>query len=101
MECDLAGESIWQGSHPNRDGSDNDCPVLDVLVLLVVLLVLVVFLVLVLLDPAETDKVDGRMLDVSLVEEFNTRGTNVSSQIAVLREGHEPQNRWSPTDHSR
>ena len=87
VECDLAGESIWQDSHPNRDGSDNDCPVLDVFDVLDVL-VLAVFLVLALLDPAETDKVDGRMLDVSLVEEFNTLGTNVSPQIAARREGH-------------
>jgi hypothetical protein len=92
VECDLAGESIWQDSHPNRDGSDNDCPVLDVFDVLDVL-------VLALLDPAETDKVDGRMLDVSPVEVFNTVGTNVSPQIAARREGHEPQNGWSPTDH--
>ncbi len=32
------------------------------------------------------------MLDVSLVEEFNNLGTNVSPQIAALREGHEPEN---------
>jgi hypothetical protein len=30
------------------------------------------------------------MLDFSLVEESNNLGTNVSPQIAPLREGHEP-----------
>jgi hypothetical protein len=40
---------------------------------------------LVLLNPAETNKVDARILDVSLVEEFNNLGTNVSPQIAALR----------------
>jgi len=67
-------------------GSGNDCPVrgnldddiLDVLV------------VLVLLNPVETNKADGLMLDVSLVEEFYNLGTNVSPQIATLREDHEP-----------
>ena len=95
FECDLAGESIGQDSHPNRDGSGNDCPVrgdLDVNILdvLIILIVLVLLDILVLLNPAETNKVDGRMLDVSLVEELNNLGTNVSPQIAALREGHEP-----------
>ena len=70
-------------AHPNRDGSGNDCPAradLDVDILVV----------LVLFNPAETNKIDGRMLDVFLVEEFNNLGTNVSPQIAALREGHEP-----------
>lgn len=44
-------------------------------------------LVLGLLNPAETDKFNGRMLDVSLVEEFNNFGKNISPQIAALREG--------------
>ena len=63
-----ASSPVRQDSHPNRDGSGNDCPVqgnLDVLVILVVLDVLV------LLNPAETNKVDRRMLDALLVEEFD------------------------------
>jgi hypothetical protein len=86
MECDLAGESIGQDSHPNRDGSGNDCPVRDDLDIDI----LDILDILVLLNPAETNKVDGRKLDVSLVDEFNNLGTNVSPQIAALREGHEP-----------
>lgn len=94
VERDLAGESIGQDSHPNRDGSDNDCPIrgdldVDVFDVLVIPVAPVILDVLVL-SPAETNKVDGRMLDVSLVEEFNNLGTNVSPQIAALREGHEP-----------
>lgn len=101
VECDLAGESIGQDSHPNRDGSGNDCPVrsdLDVVILVVLVLFVVLILfvvpvlfdVLALLNPAETNKVDGRMLDVLLVEQFNNLGTNVSPQIVALREGHQP-----------
>ena len=83
MECDLAGESIGQDSHANRDGSGNDCPVrgdleVDMFGALIVLVIFGVLVDLVLLNPAETNKVDGRMLDVSLVEEFNL-GANVSS----------------------
>ena len=103
VECNLAGESIGQDSHPNHDGSDNDCPiqgdlgvnVLDVLVILffMVLDVLVFMDILILLNPSETNKIDRRMLDASLVEESNNLGTNASqSQIAALQEGHEP---WS------
>ena len=96
LECDLAGESIGQDSHPNRDGSGNDCPVRGDLG--VDIDFLIVLAVLVLLNPAETNKVDGRMMDVSLVEEFNNLGTNVNPQIAALREGHEPQNEQYTTD---
>jgi hypothetical protein len=105
LECDLGGESIEQDSHPNRDGSGNDCPMrgdlgveIDFLIILAVPAIFAIFAVLdvldvlVLLNPAETNKVDGRMADLSLVEEFNNLGTNVSPQIAALREGHEPQN---------
>jgi hypothetical protein len=48
----------------------------------VVLVILVTFIILVL-NPAEASKVDGRMLDVPLVEKFNNLGTSVSSQIAA------------------
>ena len=107
MECDLAGESIGQDSDPNRDGSGNDCPVrgdldVDILKVIAILVVFVVLAVptvlvalvaldvIVLLNPTETNKVDGRMPDVSLVEEFNNLGTNVSPQIAEPQEGHKP-----------
>lgn len=60
----------------NRNGGSNDL-VTDVRVLLL---------------PAKMREVDGRKLDVSLVEESNGLETNVSPQIATLQEGHEPQN---------
>jgi hypothetical protein len=99
--CDFGGESIGQHSHPNRNGSGNDSAVrvdldvLDILVglsLLLLLLFLLVSLVLLLLNPAEANEIDGRMLDLSRVEEFNNLGTNVSSQIAARQELDEPQN---------
>ena len=80
-------------SHPNHDGSSNDSAVrddVDVLVVFVSLLVLLVLVNLVLLfDPAGVNEVNGRMLDVSHVEEFNNLGMNTNSQIAVHQE---PQN---------
>ena len=89
-ECDATSlVSIGQDSYPNRDGSGNDFPIrgdLDV----DIFGVLVGVIDLILFNSAETNKVDGQMLDVSLVEEFNNLGTNVSPQIAALREGHEP-----------
>ena len=52
---------------------DFDVDVFDALIILVLLDGLVLF------NPAETNKVDGRMLDVSLVEEFNNLGTKCQS----------------------
>jgi len=78
MECDLAGESIGQDSHPKRDGSGNNRPVrgdLDVDILIV----------LALFNPAETNKVDGQMLNVSLVEELINLRTNSSPQIVLAK----------------
>jgi hypothetical protein len=40
--------------------------------------VIIILDVLVLLNPAETNKVDGRMLDVLPVEQSNNLGTNSS-----------------------
>jgi hypothetical protein len=90
VECNLAGESIRQDSQPNRDGSGNDCPargdldvdVLDALVILVLLDVLI------LLNPAETKC----STDECWMFRWSTKklGMNVSSQIPVLQEGHEP-----------
>ena len=65
----LAGESVWQDAHPNSDGGGIDS------------FVLVVLAALLLLEPAETDEVDARTSDVSLVEEYNTLETDVSPQI--------------------
>ncbi len=78
----------------HRDGSANVCPVRRGDIDVDVLVILVLLGVLVLLNPAETSKVDGRKLNLSLVEEFNNLATNVSLQtrIAALREGHEPYN---------
>ena len=44
----------------------------------------------VLLVPPEAGEVDGGMLDLSIFEEFNNLGTNVSPQNATLQECHEP-----------
>ena len=57
---------------------------------LIDLIDLVSLVLRVLVNPAKADKVHRRMLDVSLVEEFNNLGTNVSPQIATDRAGHEP-----------
>ena len=52
--------------------------------------------VLVLLLPTEANEVDGGVLDLSTVEEFNRLGTNVSPQIATLQESHEPHHKLLP-----
>jgi hypothetical protein len=71
VKSHLASESVWQNTDPNcnRGGIDSFNPVVVILALP--------------LGPAETDKVDARVLDVSLVKEFNTLETNLSPQILV------------------
>ena len=92
MECLLAGESIRQDSHLNRDRSGNDSPIRSDLNVEDVN-ILVVLVILVLLNPAEANQADRRMLDVFPVEEFNNLGTNASPRSAALREDHEPWNK--------
>lgn len=53
--------------------------------------------VLSLLLPTEANKVDGGVLDLFMVEDFNRIGTDVSPQIAMLREGPEPHHGSLPT----
>jgi hypothetical protein len=74
LERGVAGGTVWQYSDPDRDATGN-CLSVAVRVLLV---------------PPEAGEVDGGMLYLSIVEEFNNLGTNVSPQNATLREGHEP-----------
>ena len=103
VECDLAGKSIGQDSNQNRDRSGNNCPirgdlgvvvvvfVIVVVVVVILVIVLVIFIVLVLLDalvllnPTKTNKIDGRMLDVSLVKQFNNLGTNQSTDCSTSK----------------
>jgi hypothetical protein len=67
FECDLASESIGQDSHPNRDGSGNHCPirgeldvgVLNVGVIPVAPVIFIILIPLLVINPAETNKVDG------------------------------------------
>ena len=77
VEWILAGESSRQDSHPDRDSGGDDFPVQGDLGV-------VIPVVPVLLNPAETNEVDGRMLDVLLVEQFNNLGTNLSLKIVAL-----------------
>jgi hypothetical protein len=52
--------------------------------------------VLSLLLPTEANEVDGGVLDLLIVEDFDRLGTDVSPKIAMLREGHEPHHESLP-----
>ena len=74
LERGVAGGTVWQHSDPDRDATGN-CLSVAVRILLV---------------PPEAGEVDGGMPDLSIVEEFDNLGANVSPLNATLREGHEP-----------
>lgn len=74
LECGVAGGTVWQHSDPDCDTTGNYLSAA----------------ICVLLIPPEAGEVDGGMLDLSIIKEFNDLGMNVSPQNAILREGHRP-----------
>lgn len=52
--------------------------------------------VLSLLLPTEANEVDGGVLDLLIVEDFDRLGTDVSPKIAMHQKGHEPHHELLP-----
>ena len=63
---------------------DLNVNMLNMLIILIALVLLVVIEILkvpVVLNPAETDDVNGRMLDIPLVKELNNLGMSISHRL--------------------
>ena len=76
LKRSITGGTVWQHSNPNCNVTGNCLSVT----------------IQVLFFPPEVDKVNGGVLYLSIVKEFNNLRINISPQNATLQ-GHEPSHK--------